>query len=272
MEELTTLFENLRNNSNSRFDNFSIEEIKTLSKIQEDAYLENPKWLGGDEEFVCLSIDLDKSSRHSAQRNVQTMAKLYDYFTQNIVDILNTEDFRADYIDIKGDGAFGIYEGENSEKKALVAAITFKTFFEKHIQPKFKTVFDLDLHCKLAIDKNKLLVKKIGTRKHKNEVWAGKLINNVHKIMSLAEEIGHVDGDPLIVSEKIYEYYKNCGNEKLTISCGCDLSGNPSVHSNLWIEHTCESNPDITDNKIYYNSSRWCKKHGDEYLQSILND
>lgn len=66
------------------------------------------------------------------------MAKIYDYFTQNIVDVFNNADFPADYVDIKGDGAFAIYEGDNASYKAFYAAITFKELFEEKIKTKFE--------------------------------------------------------------------------------------------------------------------------------------
>jgi hypothetical protein len=151
---LKEVMDTLKFEADKRFDNFEIEEIGELCKIQDDAYLEKSTWLGGDEKFTCLCIDLDSSSKHSAKRKASTMAKLYEYFTQNIVDVLSLTAIKADYIDIKGDGAFGIYGGENCIEKAFIAGITFKTFFEKNIKEKFKSEFSLDLICKLGIAKD----------------------------------------------------------------------------------------------------------------------
>ncbi|MFK5283474.1 hypothetical protein ACI3PL_28265, partial [Lacticaseibacillus paracasei] len=66
---------------------------------------------------------------------------------------------------------------------------TFRTFFENHIKPKFKSEFNIDLNCKTAICKGKILVKRIGTRKYNNEVWAGRLVNNTYKLMKLSDKI-----------------------------------------------------------------------------------
>lgn len=275
METLDTIFKDFKEKSDARFNAFSIEEnIGDLSKIQDEAYLENSTWLGGDEEFVCLAIDLDKSSVLSAQKHAKTMAKLYEYFTENIVDMLNLEDIRADYIDIKGDGVFGIYQGDDAVKRAFVASITFRTFFEKHIRPKFKTTFDIDLNCKSAICKDKILVKKIGTRKYNNEVWAGRLVNNTYKLMKLSDRIKEIDPSSkqsiLVTSDSIYSYLNNHHYEYAVMSCGCKtLSDGPQE---LWREVDTTEDEDITGNKAYYLRQIWCDNCGDTYLSEIINN
>jgi len=79
----------LKNKAEKRFEEFQIDEIDTISSIKDDAYLEKPTWVGGDHKFVCLFIDLDKSSKISFKKHAVTMAKIYDYFTQTLVDVFN---------------------------------------------------------------------------------------------------------------------------------------------------------------------------------------
>ena len=55
----------LKEKAEKRFEEFKIVEIDTISSITEDAYLEKPTWVGGDAKYVCLFIDLDKSSKIS---------------------------------------------------------------------------------------------------------------------------------------------------------------------------------------------------------------
>jgi hypothetical protein len=160
MSDIQSYIDELKKKSEERFDQFKIEEINGIQEIEDEAYLEKPTWLGGDKQFVCLFIDLDDSSKHSFKKHPKTMAKIYDYFTQNIVDVLNHPIFGADYIDIKGDGAFGIFEGEKASYKALYCAITFKTLFEQTISPKFSTEGEL-LSCKFGIHKDIILVRKL---------------------------------------------------------------------------------------------------------------
>lgn len=265
---------NFKKKSDARFDSFEIDSnIDDLSKIQDDAYLEKSKWFGGDEKFVCLGIDLDKSSVLSARKHAVTMAKLYEYFTQNIVDILNLDSIRADYIDIKGDGVFGIYQGDKSIERAFVAAVTFRTFFEKVIKPKFKNELAVDLRCKSAIFKDKILVKKIGTRKFKNEVWAGRLVNNIYKMMAVSKKIKEKfkkrESDSLLIVSNEIKTYLNDKHKKYAIfSCGCkSLNLKPA---NLWYFFNVSDDEDIFGDKVCYLPSIWCDVHGDEFLSNIL--
>jgi len=273
MEKLSELTKEFERKSEERFKSFEIESVvNDLSKIQDDAYLETSKWLGGDEKFVCLGIDLDKSSALSARKSAVTMAKLYEYFTQNIVDIMNIEDICADYIDIKGDGVFGIYQGDDSIERAFVAAVTFRTFFEKVIKPKFGEL-SVDLKCKSAICKDKILVKKIGTRKYKNEVWAGKLVNNTYKIMAISKKIKETfkkreKDSLLIVSSEIKTYLNDNYKKYAILSCGCGSSDSRPV--NLWYPFDVSDDEDVAGEKVFYLPSIWCDIHGDEYLAGIL--
>ena len=280
MEKLDIIFNKLRSDSNDRYDNFNIEPISSISRITEETYLEKPTWLGGDEKFTCLFIDLDISTIISQIKQRSTVAKIYDYFTQNIYDVLTIPEVSASYIDIKGDGLFGIYEGEKAVFKAFVAAVTFKTFFEKHIKNKFKSG-DLILKCKVSLNKDKILVKKIGGRGDYNEVWAGELVNNAYKIASLNKKIYEQDSelqqvqkedfkDLIIVSEDIYKKLSE-KKDYAILSCGHRSNGNWTGEKvNLW-----KSFIDISDDSQYsetvnYLSAIWCDECGDKYLSEIL--
>lgn len=272
-------YEDLKKNSNERYDNFEIEKLgeRSLKYISEEAYLEKPTWLGGDNKYVCLFIDLDNSSKLSFKKHPATMAKIYDYFTQNIVDIMNEEEIKADYIDIKGDGAFGIFEGDRAVFKALCCAVTFKTFFDEHIRNKFQND-NQTINCKLAIDVDKILVKKLGKKgdRNNNEVWAGRVVNGTVKLSSLSrkiyEEHSVLDSSKrslLIISDKIYKKLESKKDYAIT-SCGCDGKGNETQKSNIWSVFDCENNDEVSFKKVYYTSSQWCEIHGEDYFENIL--
>ncbi len=273
---LSELYRAKKAESEERYDAFAIEEIGGIRRISEDAYLENPTWLGGDKEFVCLFIDLDNSSGMSFKHHPKVMAKIYDYFTQNIVDVLYSDPFRADYIDIKGDGAFVIFEGEQAEFKALAAALTFKTFFEKHIRTKFQTDTDA-FNCKIGIDKDKVLVKKIGRRGDNNEVWAGRVVNHAAKLASLSKRIYSTDtnitpatASLLMISDKVYLDLKK-KSEYTHTSCGHDARGNPSpIKAPNWNLVDCAQDDTINGSQAWYTSSLWCDQCGDRYMAEIL--
>lgn len=275
MSEIQTYLNNLKKNSETRFNEFKIVEIGSLAEISNEAYLEKPTWLGGDSEFVCLFIDLDKSSKMSFHKHVQTMAKIYDYFTQNIVDVFNHPVFGADYIDIKGDGAFGIFEGPKASFKALYCAITFKTLFEQTIQSKFSED-DSVLNCKFGIHKDKILVRKIGKRgpRNYNEVWAGRLVNNAAKLASEAKNIPYQNGMmpaiPILLSEKVYRDFEQ--NKQFGFYNCCDGRGNRlGSLTPMFVENTNFSD-EVLGEKLYYTYVRWCDVHADSYINLIPNN
>ncbi len=273
MNLLDEIFGELKNKSDFRFNNFKIEKIDGISRIQDEAYLEKPTWLGGDTEFVCVFIDLDNSTLISNERHRKTVAKVYDYFTQNIVDVFNLPEIKAEYIDIKGDGVFGIYQGNEAVFKGFAAAVTFKTFFEKYIKVKFRNIIQEDLEVKIAINKDLILVKKIGKRGDYNEVWAGRLINDALKIASLKkiiEEKENTTKDLIIVPEKIYEKLEE-KKEYTIFSCGHDENGNwMGKKNNLWKEFKDESDKSKYSEKVYYLGARWCIHCGNKFIKGIL--
>ncbi len=272
-DELT----NIKKEADQRYLNFDIEEISDLdiTKIQNSAYLENSKWIGGDEKFVCLTFDLDGSSKLSAHRHPKVMAKIYEYSTQSAIDILRKDEIIADYIDIKGDGVFAVFGGENAVEKAFVAGITIKTHFLKVAQ-KFSNSNNIDLNCKLAIDYDKILVKKIGTRKFNNEVWAGHLINNCYKMMALVKDIRddldpdgtgkkiYQDKDIIVISTDIHDYLEDNHKDWAIFSCPHETS------AKLWKEKATKIELDIKGDKVWFCITNWCDEHGEEYANKIL--
>lgn len=265
----------IHENSEYRFNQFETKKTESIKNINESAYLENPIWLE-TKPITVLFIDLDHSSKISFRAADKLMAKLYDYFTQNVVDILNDEIFAADYVDIKGDGAFGLFEGEDGIFRAFCAAVTFKTFFEKYIRKKFQNEKAI-LNCKIAIYQDQTLVKKIGKRGNinNNEVWAGKLINNVFKISNLSKKIFLLDkkldyskNSLLIISSLVYKKLKE-KPEYAILSCG-HHNGEITNKEPLWKNYNCESDESVYDDEVWYLASIWCDECGDKYLHEIL--
>lgn len=269
MSEIQKYIDELKNKSEKRYDDFKIVEIDDIEAILDGAYLEKPTWLGGDNKFVCLFIDLDKSSKISFKKHPKTMAKIYDYFTQNIVDVFNHPIIGADYIDIKGDGAFGIFEGDQASFKALYCAITFKTMFEQTISAKFSTDTE-KLSCKFGIHKDKVLVRRIGKRGegNYNEVWAGRLVNNASKLANQSKNVPLGLNLPILISEQVYEDFKN--NKEYGFYYCC-RGGEPiSTQEEMFSEFNEFSDETLGD-KFYYTRVLWCPNCADKYIGLIKN-
>lgn len=271
MTEIQSYIKDLKQKSDERFDQFKIVEIKSIKQILDKAYIDKPTWLGGDNKFVCLFIDLDKSSKLSFKKDPMTMAKIYDYFTQNIVDIFNHPKIGADYIDIKGDGAFGIFEGEKASFKALYCAITFKTMFEQTISNKFSTGEE-KLSCKFGIHKDKILVRRIGKRGegNYNEVWAGRLVNNASKLASQTKNIP-IDSLnsslPILISNEVYKDFEQ--NKKYGFYFCCD-GGQSIINQKIEMFKSSDEFSDETLGKnFYYTRVNWCQNCADNYIELI---
>ena len=65
------------------------------------------------------------STQFSASTHENATAGAYQLFTGTAVAIFDS--FEASYIDVKGDGVFALFNGDQPYR-ALAAAVTFKTF------------------------------------------------------------------------------------------------------------------------------------------------
>lgn len=266
MASVEETFELLKESADARYDNFEIQDVGSIGQIYEDSYLEKPVWLGGDAKFVCLFIDLDKSSKMSFKKHPATMAKIYDYFTQTLIDVLSEESIHAEYIDIKGDGAFGIFEGDDAAFRALSAALTFGTFFRKYIRPKFQTATD-NINFKATIHVDKILVKRIGTRgpRNNNEVWAGRLVNKAAKLGLVTPYIYKQDNgfsadkmSILVISEDIFEIFKQKTGYAIN-HCGHTVEGDDvGSIGQLWAEFDSSNIDELSEDRVYYAPGLWC--------------
>lgn len=209
---------------------------------------------------ICVFIDMIGSTKLSAENHDKTTAKTYKLFTESMVKIFHY--YESPYIDIKGDGVFALYNS-NQVYRALVSAVTAKTVIENEIAPRIKILTGLDIGAHIGIDQKTVLVKRIGFRRisgrtdRQNEVWAGKTINMAAKLASLSK------AGELIVSGR---YYENLKSDLARKSCGCPNGAKVDLWSLVDTTH---------DNKFDFNtayklSSRWCGKHGTEFLAQLL--
>jgi len=235
-------------------------EIVKSDNIPAYVSLEANKWARIDGVSVAF-VDLVNSTQIDFDSQPKMSARIYEAFTGTLVRVM--DQFGAAYIDVKGDGVFAIFDGKHSPVKAFLAAETFRTICEWHIRPKIysKTNGRVVIQCRAGISYGTTIVKRIGLRREKNnEVWAYKTVNESSKVSRLASP------GQLVVSAKVYEAITV--SEKIKISCGCDGNGNPSLlgKTNLW------EAVDLFSDSGYLLKSLWCKIHGDEYLDSIIEE
>ena len=93
-----------------------------------DIPLQNPSnWLEVPDVIACF-VDMEGSTKLSATTHSKTTAKAYRYFTNTAIRIF--DDFGADYIDVRGDGVFALFNSDRPHT-ALAATVSFKDFVRK---------------------------------------------------------------------------------------------------------------------------------------------
>jgi len=225
---------------------------------KDDLKLEVGKWYR-IKDVVCVYLDLKDSTRASFQKTKEGMAKVYEHIGTGITRIFQNENFKADFIDIKGDGGFALYKGNFAEIKAFLAAETFKTYSYKYLKNKF---YNIEIKFGIGISKGNLLVKKVGTRSWNYPVWAGKVVNHAAYICKEVKEKFHFERDVIGVDQSIYNALNTPKfREYLVLSCEC------SNKTNLW-KKASPRNSEFSD--FYYLKANWCNKHGEEYINAVL--
>lgn len=207
---------------------------------------------------ICVFVDMIGSTTLSARKYPKSTASIYRLFTSTAVRIFNELD--TPYIDIKGDGVFAIFN-QNQIYRALVAAISFKTFANSEFLPIIKKE-GLESGCHVGIDQADVVVKRLGFRRkgdssdRHNEVWAGKPVNMAAKLASLSKH------NELYVSDR---YFSNLKDDKALKSCDC------SEPEELWKTVDLSNETKFDFDIAHVLESNWCKIHGKEYHKYLLS-
>lgn len=219
----------------------------------------NNKWLK-IENVISVFVDMKGSTELSAAKKDKSTAEIYQFFTNTMVRILSK--FGASYIDVKGDGVFGLFN-PNMPHTAFSAAVTCKTFCAKEFSRRVKSKRDVSLSCHIGVDQKTVLVKRVGIEPRggddshlRNEVWAGKPVNMSAKLAAEA------DGGQVMVSDR---FYRKLTNNHAKYSCDCGEG-----RTLLWQEIDVEENKKFDFRKAYLLSSNWCEKHGREYCSDLV--
>lgn len=114
-----------------------IEYFETVSDALKKPKLEINNWRQIDDVIVVFS-DLKNSTGISFDKQDKTMTKLLEYLNNPFIEIHDS--YGAEFIEIKGDGGIAIYSKEKAIE-ALLASISIKTFYYKHINKKVKNTY-----------------------------------------------------------------------------------------------------------------------------------
>src|SRR5438034_555774 len=98
----------------------TFEERKSIPDTTDIPIHDKTRWFR-IRNVVCVYVDMLGSTQLSASTNESATAGAYQLFTGTAVAIFDS--FEASYIDVKGDGAFALFNG-NQPYRALAAAVT----------------------------------------------------------------------------------------------------------------------------------------------------
>ena len=221
---------------------------------------------------TAVFADLKRSTALSADNSPRVAAFAYTYFIRGMAVIL--DHFEAKYVDIHGDGIFGLFSGKASIFLAAACAITMRTQVEREVAVRFRkdTSTDWELEAGVGIDEGTLLVRRLGLRGTKqNEVWAGKPVNMAAKLSSMAEP------NEIAVPDRVFRKYEAASKLRqraLIWSCGCNgevegggLDVPIGETPNLWSKELVDEDLGLDFEYLYRLSSPWCETHGPEFCE-----
>ena len=121
-------------------------QITRQNEVPENGPTNRGLWLQIP-QVTAVFADLKGSTTLSATERPQTAALAYTYFIRAMAVVL--ESFSSKYVDIQGDGLFGLFSGRGSVFLAAAAAITMKTIVKKDVAVRFER--DADADWKLSV-------------------------------------------------------------------------------------------------------------------------
>lgn len=258
---LTSLLDSLGKEVNTVLNNspITVEEKDGYFKAEDIPSSSSDTWIKLP-EVVAVVCDLKGSTHLGTGKHDTSTARIYKSGVEGAVRILH--EFEANFIDIQGDGGFGLFWGDRAYERAFCAAVTIRTFSEKHFVKTLETRWP-DAPAtgyKVGIHAGRTLVKRIGTRRVVSEqeaVWAGKPVNYAAKCAQSSDQ------HQVIVTQTVWDKLKN--NDFITFSCDCN--GGPTVK--LWSDKTVETLPS-EEQAVVVLESPWCATCGPSFCDAIM--
>ncbi|MBM7780533.1 hypothetical protein [Arthrobacter tumbae] len=231
--------------------NFKSEDIPSSSS---DTWIKLP-------DVVSVVCDLKGSTHLGTGKHDKSTTRIYKSGVEGAVRILH--EFEADFIDIQGDGGFGLFWGEHAYERALCAAVTIRTFSGEHFVKRLKARWPEapETGYKVGIHAGRTLVKRIGTRKVVSEqeaVWAGKPVNYSAKCAQSA------DRHQVVVTQSVWERFKQ--NDYIAFSCDC----HGGASANLWKDKSVATLPADEQDAVVLEAG-WCETCGPSFCDAIMN-
>lgn len=227
-------------------------DAKDIPSSSSDTWIKLP-------EVVAVVCDLKGSTHLGTGKHDRSTARIYKSSVEGAVKIFHN--FEANFIDIQGDGGFGLFWGDRAYERALCAAVTIRTFSEDLVERLNKRWPDApETGYKVGIHAARTLVKSIGTRRVISEqeaVWAGRPVNYAAKCAQAA------DRHQVIVTQRVWEKFKN--NDFIAFSCDC----HDGPTAKLWADTKVDRLPEEDQEAVVLHAG-WCKTCGPSFCDAIL--
>lgn len=153
-------------------------------------YSEVRKWQRIDDVVVVVG-DLASSTKLNLGKHTKTSCRIYEAATGGAAKVIAHSNFAPEFVDIQGDGLFGLYHGTRAYQRAFCAATTLRTWSERHLVPEIEKLSNRmpKTGFKVGMVRGTLAVKKVGVARtdHNEPVWAGKPVNWAFKCAQQAD-------------------------------------------------------------------------------------
>ena len=212
------------------------------------------------EDVVCVYFDLKSSTNLAKGRTPASTASIYDAGVGGVVKILRK--LGADFVDIQGDGGFGLFWGAGRYERAMTAAITIRSFssdFTSQLESKWENAPTTGF--KIGVSSGPIMAKVVGLPRQKDyqePVWAGRPVNYAAKAAQ------QTTPEELVVTGSVWDSIRD--NDFLMFTCGCPDASEPAV---IWRAVTLDKIPD-GDRYGQGLQSYWCPIHGEEFCNAVL--
>lgn len=218
------------------------------------------KWIR-IKDVVAVVADLKNSTKMGTGKGAASTASIYQAATGGVVNIFDK--FEADFIQIQGDGAFGLFWGDLRYERAACSAVTIRTFSEdltNKIAAKWPSTPETGF--KVGIASGRVLVKRVGTPRNpaqQEPVWAGKPVNYAAKAAQGA------DHSQVVVTGSVWDEFEK--NDYLAISCPCGNGPSLNIWQDTLIDRLPDGDPEAQGRTLV---AAWCAIHGDSYCDMIM--
>ena len=248
--------------------------IRTLDDVPESGPANLGVWFR-IRNVTAVFADLNSSTALSTFNNPKDAAYAYTYFIRAMTATL--DEFCAKYIDIQGDGIFGLFSGADSQFLAAACAVTMRTLMEREVAVRFRRSAsgNWNLTAGIGIDRGTVFVRQLGIRGiARNEVWAGKPVNTAAKLSSLT------DTNQVLASDRVFAQYNNArrlSRRVLLRSCGCSngimgagLNAPIAQTKPLWETEPVPQDLGFDFPNLYRLKTKWCDIHGPEFCEALI--